>query len=194
MENLLTLSSKLKDLFSISAFWRHLGDLISNSHKNMTTRRQNFAFKFYYFATLPFVKVSTVLVVFFMWIHSGIDSEFYNESITTAFHRTERNHRAARKTSEVFTSQIEIESISVILLLAQPETWNASCYQLYLFCKHSEPKWSDSQGSREHLFHYLLKAQQRPGGSGSWECGCAEGFSGDSVTVPSKQFKPQLGS
>lgn len=95
----------------------------------------------------------------------------------------ERYHRAPRKTSEVFTLQIEIESISVILLAVQPETRNANCHQVYLFCKHSEPKWSDSQGSREHLFHYLLKAQQRPGGSGSWERGCAEGFSGGSVTL-----------
>lgn len=153
------------------------------------------AFKFYYFATLPFVKVFSVLVAFFMWIHFCIDSKFCSESITTTFHCMERNHRVPRKTSKDFTLQTVIETISVILLIVQPETWDANYYQLYLCCKHSEPKWSDSQSSREHLFHYLLKAEQRSWWlrvMGTWLCRRALWWLGD--YVPSKQFKPQLGS
>lgn len=195
MENLLTLSSKRKDPSSISTFSINLGVLISNYHKNMTMRRQNFALKFYYFAILPFVKVFGVLVAFFMWIHFGIDSKFYSESITTTFHCMERNYRAPRITSKDFTSQIPIETISIILLVVQPEIWNANCYRLHLLCKHSEPTWSDSQGSREHLFHYLLKIQQRTlwlRVMGMWLCRRVLWWLGD--YVPSKQFKPQLGS
>lgn len=172
-----------------------MGALISNYPKNMTMRRQNFAFRFYCFAILPFVKGFGVLVAFFMWINFGIDSKFYSESITTTFHCMERNYRAPRTTSKDFTLQIQIETIAIILLVVQPEIWNANCQQLYLFCKHSEPTWSDSQGSREHLLHYLLKIQQRAlwlRVMGMWLCRRVLCWLGDSV--PSKQFKPQLGS
>lgn len=100
-------------------------------------------------------------------------------------------NREPRIPSKDFTSQIQIKTFSIILLIVQLETRNANCYQLYLFCKHSKPKCSDSQGSREHLFHYLLKAQPRAWWlrvMGTWLCRRVLWWLSD--CVPSKQFKP----
>lgn len=94
MENLPTLSSKIKDSSTVNAFSRNLGTSISNYHKNMTMRRPNLAFRIYCFATLCLVKVFClfILVSILCVIFFATDAKFYNESMTINFHYIARNY------------------------------------------------------------------------------------------------------